>query len=421
VQNEGLAGIKFRNETISADHIGQDLVSERNFADGAVEANDFMSNTLTSRALSEEAQKAMSNVGDFTIGYWEVVDDSVDGAIKIEMGSLTSSVFAPEKLGPGSFADNSISGVGLARDSVTTDKIADGAVVADKFSANTITPELYAAETIITSNFADGAVGNDNLKLGVITSSKFAEKTLTTDNLADKAVETNHIVDGSISSVQVASGAVEGKHLKNLQIQDSHFSNGSLPGMVEGDVMSGASAVYVLKNHTITFDKFNGEVFSQIQRNVKILGKIKDRLSRLNTACLDFNNAETLDLLTQLQTLGVTEFEDKDVMMQQFDFAIQNAIDDMSSSLERATMRQQGKDPGPVRKKSFLAQAKTTAESPLATGAPQRKRICKRRRGDGTTSSSNRRYSLSPVLLASIAVSCALVIPQTLFRLLGVL
>ena len=71
----------------------------------------------------------------------------------------------------------------LSDGSVTTNKIADGAVTSDKLADGSVT----------TNKITDGAVTSDKLADGSVTTSKIADDAVTSDKLADGSVNQQHL------------------------------------------------------------------------------------------------------------------------------------------------------------------------------------------------------------------------------------
>lgn len=90
--------------------------------------------------------------------------------------------------------------------SITTAKLADGAVVADKIKAKTITGkelalgavsgDIIQKNTIVASKLADGAVTTDKLATSSVTTEKLQDLCVTTPKIADQAVDTTKLNTG---------------------------------------------------------------------------------------------------------------------------------------------------------------------------------------------------------------------------------
>lgn len=102
--------------------------------------------------------------------------------------------------------------------SITTAKLADGAVVADKIKAKTITGkelalgavsgDIIQKNTIVASKLADGCVGTAAIADGAVTGDKIANAAVTVDKIADDSVNSDKIVDGAINVNKIAANSV---------------------------------------------------------------------------------------------------------------------------------------------------------------------------------------------------------------------
>ena len=104
--------------------------------------------------------------------------------------------------------DGTIDSKDLASDSITTDKILDGAVTADKIADGAITEVKMASDSITT----------DKLKDGAITSSKIAPDAITTDKVADLSLTGAKIQNGAITGAKIQDNTITGAEIQNGKI-----------------------------------------------------------------------------------------------------------------------------------------------------------------------------------------------------------
>lgn len=103
--------------------------------------------------------------------------------------------------------------------SITTAKLADGAVVADKIKAKTITGkelalgavsgDIIQKNTIVASKLADGCVGSAAIADGAVTDDKIANAAVTTAKLATSSVTTEKLQDLCVTTPKIADQAVD--------------------------------------------------------------------------------------------------------------------------------------------------------------------------------------------------------------------
>lgn len=110
--------------------------------------------------------------------------------------------------------------------SITTAKLADGAVVADKIKAKTITGkelalgavsgDIIQKNTIVASKLADGCVGAAAIADGAVTGDKIANAAVTVDKIADDSVNSDKIADGAVTTDKLATSSVATEKLQDL-------------------------------------------------------------------------------------------------------------------------------------------------------------------------------------------------------------
>ena len=102
--------------------------------------------------------------------------------------------------------DGSVTSAKLASGAVTTAKIGDGQVTTSKLADNAVT----------TPKIADGAVTTVKLADGAVTAAKIADGTVGTAELADGAVTAPKIANNAVTTAKIADGAVTIPKLANV-------------------------------------------------------------------------------------------------------------------------------------------------------------------------------------------------------------
>lgn len=92
--------------------------------------------------------------------------------------------------------------------SVTTDKLADGAVVEGKIGSGAVTAAKLGASAVETAKIKDGAVTKDKIGANAVETEKVADGAITAAKLGASAVETDKIKDGAVTKTKIADGAV---------------------------------------------------------------------------------------------------------------------------------------------------------------------------------------------------------------------
>lgn len=134
--------------------------------------------------------------------------------------------------------DNSISTAKLAAGAVTANEIAAGAVTAGKIAALSISAAELAAEAITTAKLAAGAVTAGEIAAGAITTAKLAAGAVTANELAAGAVTAGKIAAlsitaaelaaGSITTAKIAAGAVTAGEIATNAVTATAISAGSI-------------------------------------------------------------------------------------------------------------------------------------------------------------------------------------------------
>jgi hypothetical protein len=138
-------------------------------------------------------------------------DNIADEAIvttKLADGTVTSAKVVDGTLIATDIADGAILTVKVADGAVTTDKIADGAVTNDKIGDGAITAAKIADGAIVTIKLADGSVTSAKILDGTVTAVDLANGSIITAKIANGAVTTAKIADGAVTTAKVADGAI---------------------------------------------------------------------------------------------------------------------------------------------------------------------------------------------------------------------
>ena len=101
--------------------------------------------------------------------------------------------------------------------------IADGSITSTKLAAGAITAGNIADGSITSSKFAPGSVSNSVIADGAITSAKLAPGSVTTAALADGSVTGSKIPYGAVTWSQVAYGSLYGWNIANGTIDQNNL------------------------------------------------------------------------------------------------------------------------------------------------------------------------------------------------------
>jgi hypothetical protein len=134
-----------------------------------------------------------------------------DGAVttaKIALDAITNDLIAANAVTATEIADGSISTPKLVAGSVTTGKLAAGSVTTNELAAGAVTAAKITAATITATEIATDAITAAKILAGAVTTAKLAAGSVTTNELAAGAVTAVKITAGTITANEIASGAI---------------------------------------------------------------------------------------------------------------------------------------------------------------------------------------------------------------------
>jgi hypothetical protein len=138
-------------------------------------------------------------------------DNIADSAVittKLADGTVTSAKILDGTLTAEDISDGSIIAVKVADGAVTTIKLADGVITTDKMDDEAVTTAKIADGAIVTIKLADGSVTSAKIVDGTVTAADLADNAIITAKISDGAVTTRIIADGAVTNVKLAAGAI---------------------------------------------------------------------------------------------------------------------------------------------------------------------------------------------------------------------
>lgn len=230
------------NATIQSQDIAQATIKRDNLHP-TIEAwlNSFLSEGLSTLGLT--VQDLIGKVEETTgieltdITSLQILDgtiglDDLEAAIVDTLGSV------------GTIADNS----------VTSLKIADGAIQNLDIASGAITGLLLADGTIGSTDIAIGAIGTDLLAPDAVTSDKIADGIIGAGHIAAGVINGSLIQDGSITATDLALGIINGGLIANDSIDEAHILDDAITGVkiLDGTINAADIASGVLGGDLIT-------------------------------------------------------------------------------------------------------------------------------------------------------------------------
>jgi len=143
----------------------------------------------------------------FTVSTDNIADSAVI-TTKLADGTVTSAKILDGTLTAEDISDNSIVTVKVADGAVTTTKLADGVITTDKMDDEAVTTAKIADSAIVTIKLADGSITSAKIVDGTVTAADLADNTIITAKISDGAVTTRKIADGAVTNMKLAAGAI---------------------------------------------------------------------------------------------------------------------------------------------------------------------------------------------------------------------
>jgi hypothetical protein len=159
-------------------------------------------------------------------------DNIADEAIittKLADGTVTSAKVVDGTLTAMDIADGSILTVKIDDGAVTTDKIEDGAVTTDKIDDEAVTTSKIDDEAITAAKIANGAIVTIKLADGSVTSAKILDGTVAAVDLANGSIITAKIANGAVTTAKIADGAVTTDKIADGNVTNSKLAAYAIP------------------------------------------------------------------------------------------------------------------------------------------------------------------------------------------------
>jgi len=157
--------------------------------------------------LTVSSSQLSGIVIDGSISTVKLADGAVT-AVKLGTNSVISVKILDANVTTSKLADSAVTSVKLADNSVTTLKIVDSAVTEAKIANDAVTTVKILNNNVTTGKIADSAVTAVKLASDSVTTVKILDANVTTAKLADLAVTTAKLEDGAVTTVKLENDAV---------------------------------------------------------------------------------------------------------------------------------------------------------------------------------------------------------------------
>jgi len=143
-----------------------------------------------------------------------------DGSVTVAKSSVTANAF---------FGDGSnLTGLGVADGSVTTPKIAHGAVSKEAIQTNAVTRDKILTGEVTTSKVGSGAIQRDDIETGAVSTGQIQDFSITENDLANNSVWQASILNGNVTTTKLGGGAVTSTKLNAGAVTTPKLAHGSV-------------------------------------------------------------------------------------------------------------------------------------------------------------------------------------------------
>jgi len=136
--------------------------------------------------------------------------------------------------------------------SVSTGKIANGAIDGSKLGNLAVTHSKIWDESVITRTINGGAVTNAKLGPDCVTFDKIADDAVNSSHIADNSVGTNHIANDAVTGSKIASNSVGTPDLIDTAVTTAKLANDSVTA---GKIAAGQVSASELASSAVTSAK----------------------------------------------------------------------------------------------------------------------------------------------------------------------
>jgi hypothetical protein len=189
-------------------------------------------------------------------------DNSVTSP-KIADGAILSIDLGDAIISTAKLVDGAITTVKIAADAITSAKILDGTLATVDIANDAITSAKVATDAITSAKILDGTLVTADIANDAITSGKILDGTLATADIANDAVTSAKILDGTLLATDIANDAITNAKMANDAITSAEILDGTI---ATGDILDGTVGTLDIANSAVT----NGKVADNAINSIKI-------------------------------------------------------------------------------------------------------------------------------------------------------
>lgn len=273
LQDNSVVTIKIAPAAVDSNRIAADAVVTSKIKDGAI---------TQSKIDASVAFPASGVAGGDLSGNFPnpLIKENAINSAKIADGSIAEADLAANAVSTAKLSDNAVTGVKIADGTVTQLDIADNAVTTSKIADLSITQSKLDPTIVLPAGGPaggdlEGTYPNPVIKASSVTSSKIADGAILEIDLADNAVSGVKIIDGTVGTSDLASGSVNAskiaagsvvRSLNNLRDDVTLAAGANITISQSGNVLTLSGIPTIDNDWTVS----GSNIFSTVPGNVGI-------------------------------------------------------------------------------------------------------------------------------------------------------
>lgn len=255
----------------------------------------------------EQQQQACANIGAL-----RTIPD-----VSVSTGKIANGAVIEKKI-----ADGAVTQMKIADGAVTTSKIQDVAVTGAKLASQSVSSAKIKDRTIGASKLGVNSVTTEKIQTGAVTKDKLAARSVNTPRLVDDCVVTSKIADGAVTEEKIADGSITGDkfsvgltlymnqqftYLKQVQVKYGEDPSAAIKSFAQRD---NKTALYIkLTNGLLVPANTNGETVSGLYSYGNTVRKVLFDGTNWSDAEIQNDIIDTAHIKTGAVTISKLDFE----------------------------------------------------------------------------------------------------------------
>lgn len=257
VSDNAVTSAKLADGAVAAEKLADNAVTSAKIVDGAVGTADIAANAVAGAKIADGAvvrgieipggttltdNVKLVSSGSVSLSYDGGTGELTivgTGSTEVPDGTITTAKLADGAVNTGKLADAGVTTAKLADGAVNTAKLADAAVTNAALADGAVNTAKLADEAVTTAALADNAVTTSKLTDRSVTSLKIALSTIGSSNMAANSISSANIVDATIATADLADASITTSKVANAAITGSKLATGlATPWAANGTIIS---------------------------------------------------------------------------------------------------------------------------------------------------------------------------------------